>query len=92
MPPHTPTPMYTHKCIHTVLVNILQYANEYTHLGVPWRGGARVEREEGEGKGRSMERGRGGGRGDRGIKVSYSAVIDEVNLQEATALGHMQGC
>ena len=102
--------MYTHKCIHTVLVNILQYANEYTHPtnlvclgggrgrgGNGGVGGVREEREErrgrsgkggwggARGKGRrggaqergrrSMGRGRGGGRGDRGIKVSYSAVM-----------------
>ena len=81
MPPHTPTPMYTHKCTHTVFVDILQYVNEYTHPtnlvclggeGQEWEG-----RREGaqEGGGGSMGRGRGGVRGDRGIKVSYSAVM-----------------
>ena len=88
MPPHTPTPVYTHKCIHTVLVNILQYVNEYTYptnllcLGGEGRGRrGRGKRGKGggggaqEGEGRSMGRGRGGGRGDRGIKESYSAVM-----------------
>ena len=67
MPPHTPTPMYMHKCIHTVLVNILQYANEYTHpTNLVYLGGeghAGMGREEGKGQeGKGKRGGAGGGR------------------------------
>ena len=90
MPPHTPTPtpVYMHKCIHTVLVNILQYVNEYTQCtNLVWLGGEGKGWEGRRGRGKHGKR-KGWGGGDRGIKVSS----DVVNLQEATALGHMQGC
>ena len=53
-PKHPCTSMYTHKCIHTVLVSILQYVNEYTRptnlvclgAGVGKEGGGKYEYSE----------------------------------------------
>ena len=59
---------------------------------MPWRGGAGGKRRRIRGKGEAWEKEGVGGRGDRSIKMSYSAVIDVVSLQDATALGYMQGC
>ena len=62
-------------------------------------GGARGEREEGRGTGgeeRSMGREKHGTRKGWGERRQRNKSVilssDMVNLQEATALGHMQGC